>query len=63
MQLSKLSKNSNTLAIKTRRLIGHCQKYATVYSAIHRRNPDVMINGACDWSTEWFYVDHAANVV
>ena len=37
MQLSKLSKHSNTLANKTRRLIGHCQKYATVYSAIHLR--------------------------
>ena len=44
------------LANKTGRLIGQRQKFATVYSTIYRRKPDVISNVACDWSTCWFYI-------
>ena len=43
--------HSNALANITKRLIGQRQKIATVYSAIYRREPDVMSNVVCDWST------------
>ena len=42
----KLSKttNYNEIANVTLRLIGQRQEFATVYSAIYRRTPDVMSN-------------------
>ena len=42
---------SNALENIRRRLIGQLQKFATVYSVIYCRKPDVMSNFACDWST------------
>ena len=53
---SEIQWHSNALANKTQRLIGEGQEFATVYSAISRRRPDVMSNVACDWLTSWFYV-------
>ena len=53
---SEMKNNSNALANITRRLIGWRQEFATVYSAIYRRRPDVMSNVSCDWLTSWFYV-------
>ena len=52
---------SNALANVTRRLIGRRQKFATVYSAIFRRKPD-MSNVACSWSTLGFCVADGANI-
>ena len=43
--------NSNALENITRRLIGQRHKFATAYSVIYCRKPDVMRNVACDWST------------
>ena len=42
--------HSNALAYIMQHLIGNCQIFATVYTAIYRRETDVMSNFACDWS-------------
>ena len=53
---------SIALAIVKRHLTGR-QEFATVYSATYHRKPDVMSNVACDWSTHWVYIAHAARVL
>ena len=46
----EVNNDSNALANIMRHLIGQRQKFATLYSAMYCRKPNVMSNVTCDWS-------------